>query len=64
MFAISAVTGLGLPQLIHRINDLLATLPPTLDELPDSLPPEAVAETVMPAEPSPAPSGTDAANPP
>lgn len=48
VFPISAVTGRGLPQLIHRVADLLESLPATLDEEPESLPPEAVAATVVP----------------
>ncbi len=48
IFAISAVTGKGLPQLIQQVADLLETLPPTLDEMPDSVPPEAIAGSVLP----------------
>ncbi len=32
VLTISAVTGKGIPPLVHRISDLLAQLPPTLEE--------------------------------
>ncbi len=45
IFPISAVTGVGVPELMHRVHDLLKELP-----VPD-LPVEQTAETVHRAEP-------------
>jgi GTP-binding protein len=50
--AISAVTGKGIPQLLHRIADMLDELPPTLDE-------EIAAETAAVAAAAGAGAGAD-----